>query len=102
MSDEIKDNLIAARALIDTPEKWHKGSMSGPGCLCAMGAVAKVIGWSYMGGTRIRSHPEVEHLRKQLPTGWWDVPKFNDAPETTHADIMALFDRAIAAQDVPA
>ena len=36
-------------------------------------------------------------LRAVAPTKQLSI--FNDAEATTHADIMALFDRAIAAQD---
>jgi hypothetical protein len=36
-----------------------------------------------------------------MPVRWQGRPvyAFNDHPDTTHADIMALFDRAIAAQE---
>ncbi|CDP50680.1 hypothetical protein [Devosia sp. DBB001] len=42
-------------------------------------------------------------LLAALPDGWSPdalsaIPDFNDDDTTTHADIMALFDRAIAAQ----
>jgi hypothetical protein len=46
-------------------------------------------------------------LKEALPQPWgvlkhpgYAVGEFNDHPTTTHADIMALFDRAIAAQPV--
>lgn len=100
----VRENLIAAKALIDTPEKWGKGEgFTEPvGCLCAESACAqaaapfqlvKVLSW--------------EALEKALPEPWrtrcvtedMAVHWFNDDPSTTHADIMALFDRAIAAQD---
>jgi hypothetical protein len=35
-------------------------------------------------------------LRAQLPPGWGAVHRYNDDPATTHADILGLFDRAIA------
>lgn len=93
----VRDNLIAARALIDTPEKWHKGSIGKGACLCAAGAVCKAVNWNYLTGDRLRRLPEMRALFDRLPTGFYDVPVFNDDPNTTHADIMTLFDRAIAA-----
>lgn len=97
----VKQNLIAARALIDTPEKWHRGSMRSDGCVCAMGAVADITkaagrtGW-------ISETREYKALRAVLPRAFNHVPAFNDDPATTHADIMDLFGRAIAACEVAA
>lgn len=88
----LKDDLIAARALIDTPEKWGKGvgtycRSTGPAC--AHEALRRSKG------------PGHETLRKYLsavlPQGFTFTTTFNDDPSTTHADILALFDRAIEA-----
>jgi hypothetical protein len=95
MTTSIRDNLIAARALIDTPEKWHKGSMRHNGCLCAMGAVADALRATGYNGW-IRDTYEFRELKRALPSGIGDVPVFNDLPTTTHADVLALFDRAIS------
>lgn len=102
MSKTVKENLIAAKALIDTPEKWGKGDYeTSPGCYCVLGAIAAATGHD----------PEEPWLdlpltiRKQLKLAMMDdaadmdLCDYNDHPDTTHADIMALFDRAIAAQD---
>jgi hypothetical protein len=91
----VKENLIAARALIDMPEKWGKGSYQEGGCHCAIGAVLKVQG---LLGISCFAGDEENALKAALPTLDM-VEHFNDHPFTTHADIMALFDRAIAAQD---
>lgn len=62
-------------------------------CWCAVGAV-------YAAATThpVRT-PALERLREALPgasrTG--EVEWFNDHPLTTQADVLALFDRAIAA-----
>lgn len=94
------DDLIAARALIDTPEKWAKGpGMWGSDRHCAhqallfrngaMKAVARAIPFRWK--------------LRQWVVGRWSVLcsaniiRFNDARSTTHADILALFDRAISA-----
>lgn len=97
----VRDNLIAARALIDTPEKWTKNakarnaagrSVSPAGgsavCWCGFGALVKVCG-----------PREAENVAYAAFHGPGNIAGLNDRPETTHSDIMALFDRAIAAQD---
>lgn len=38
-------------------------------------------------------------LERQLPDGFCDIETYNDHSATTHADIMALFDRAIEAAE---
>lgn len=95
----VKDNLIAAKALIDTPEKWGKEDYEPrPGCFCLAGALAKTFDLPAEPAT-CESGPEYRALYAQVPRGPWTGPvNFNDHPDTTHADIMALFDRAIAAQ----
>lgn len=97
----IKENLIAARALIDTPEKWGKGDgISAPkGCLCAESACFVAT------ESEADKNAAWEALEDALPEPWRTrcieedlaVHWFNDHPDTTHADIMALFDRAIEA-----
>lgn len=99
MSKTVKENLIAAKALIDTPEKWCKGRRhvfygytTPHGAVivkkyCAEGAMDAVGGLS----------PERQALLNQTPRAYGNVAEFNDSPDTTHADIMALFQRAIAA-----
>jgi hypothetical protein len=90
MSDVVK-NLKAAKVLIDTPEKWGKGSLQpADNCFCAIGAVMDVSMDWVAGANRLSEH---------LPDGFRRVVEYNDHPDTTHADIMALFDRAIAAAE---
>lgn len=88
----LREDLIAAKALIDTPEKWGKGEFEPrPGCYCAVGAI-----WKVTDGEGTRYVAPVFALWKVLPGDWTNAAGYNDDPETTHADIMALFDRAIA------
>jgi hypothetical protein len=93
-------DLIAARDLIDTPEKWTKG-IDQKGCaMCALWAVSTVTNpdassWSP------RWDAAAKALAAAVPSGvdrslGHPVVAFNDADDTTHADIMALYDRAIA------
>lgn len=94
----LAEDLIAAKALIDTPEKWGKGSPRRPaGCLCAMDALTKGV-YRRFGFNRFSAAESV--LKANLKRGAKHIAQFNDWPSTTHADIMALFDRAIAAAEV--
>ena len=90
----VHENLIAAKALIDTPEKWIKEHYVLEGCRCASGAVRFVESGGDEFGPLGEAHAA---MRMVLPAGFPSIPDFNDHPDTTHADIMALFDRAIAA-----
>lgn len=105
----LREDLIAAKALIDTPEKWaHQEPQRqhyGGACLCAMDALDKAIetnDLTYPNGLRLH-----QALEDALPVGFAlqdgaldsPVAQFNDHPFTTHADIMALFDRAIASAE---
>lgn len=94
----LADDLRAARSLIDTPEKWCRNEFFKGNACCILGAGQKATG---------RNAVDFEYykaLSVALPASFvpddsnWDgaVPQFNDDPATTHADIMALFDRAIA------
>ena len=94
----VKENLIAARALIDTPEKWAKGPHPDGGRMCALRAVERACGLTYADGWRC---PEGDALQSALEESGLGrvVGEYNDDRRTTHADIMALFSRAIAAQE---
>lgn len=88
----VKENLIAAKALIDTPDKWIKHAFERDGCFCAVGAV-RTVQKAETGRALDALYEAADELCGR------GVMRFNDAENTTHADIMALFDRAIAAQD---
>ena len=93
MSAASAEKLRRAKSLIDTPDKWIKGDrvrvVNNQRCYCAVGALE-------MAGARFRP------LVRALPGGSYTIVDFNDAPTTTHADVMALFDRAIAAEEADA
>lgn len=82
------DQLRTAKAFIDKPQKWRKGPAY-QGRLCALAALGRA---EMATGTNI----PCALLDRALPEGYGFVFALNDAPETTHADVMALFDRAIA------
>lgn len=58
---------------------------------CALTAVSAVV--HYDAGRANWAH---RRLDDNLPSGFDYVSVFNDSPSTTHADVLALFDRAIA------
>jgi hypothetical protein len=83
------DDLKAARALIDTPEKWIKGRMGdGLNARCALGAC-------YVVDACEKTLPAIYEFGG-IPHGF-RLAEFNDLYATTHNDILALFDRAIDA-----
>ena len=107
---KLADLLKAARSKIDAPEKWTRecyargedgfyADMHGADavCFCAMGAVRSLIPNSpsaWFVGDYVRNF-----INNHLPEGYRSIPAFNDNLDTTHADVLALFDRAIAAAE---
>lgn len=96
MSESLKDDLVAAKALIDTPEKWTKGIDHTRCRLCAMFAVYKAV------PTGRRTSDCETALCRKVPSSYRQVRAhpvvaYNDAASTTHANVMALFGRAILA-----
>jgi hypothetical protein len=90
-----KEVLIAAKALIDTPEKWCQYHSRLGKRMCASTALNSVdIPTGAYLASQIRQEARVAVL--QL-CGNVDIEVANDAPETGHADVMAWFDRAILA-----
>ena len=85
-----RDILIKARGLIDEPEKWCKGASKKGESLCAHNAVNKAAPRRVIGQRRIGFRSAIKALG-----GTTKLINFNDHPDTTHADIMALFDRVI-------
>ena len=86
----IAEGLRAAKARIDTPDKWWDGRSGGnPRTECAVIAVA-MVGVSTAGMRDL-----IRALR--VPEGslraHHELAKYNDTH--THAELMALFDRAI-------
>lgn len=92
----VKENLIAARALIEDQRSWSRG-LDGPG-MCAIMALEKAMG---LDRRCAYSTQEYTALNDALPAEWiksngrGSVGFFND--ERGHLATLALFDRAIAA-----
>lgn len=95
--------LRAARALIDTPEKWCQGTQGrdrnglrddrNPVSLCMVGACKVAAGVPLP-----TPYGDIAHIADFLAraTGAITPAAFNDRNTTTHADVIAAFDRAIA------
>jgi hypothetical protein len=92
--------LREARASINAPEKWAKGTYARDmlglpveshdlrACsLCVVGAIERTgcVG-------RLRQ----DAMSALRPDGWSSLDAWNDADGTTHADVMDRFDRTIA------
>lgn len=92
----LHDDLVAAKALIDTPRKWRKDGTLSQGRLCVVNAIIEAAGpvHSYPCEAAICDAMGVDAVSREV------IGNFNDRPATTHSDVMALFDRAIAAASV--
>lgn len=91
--------LVAARELLSDEKRWTKGNLAHDVdgddvrprskhavCWCVMGAVQKFsLGTWHQGGALNRIHGVVGG----------SIPEFNDAPTTTHADVLRVLDAAI-------
>ena len=103
-----KQTLIKARGLIDEPSKWPKlaWARNSHQVSCAMeNSDAQCF---CLGAALILSTPRLApmvidvEIINQLPEISGKVPSiadYNDHPDTTHSDIMNLFDRAIEAAE---
>lgn len=92
--------LRAARKHISDPAMWVKwnfsahgisGALKGEPC-CAWGAIK----WANQ-NDKEDTDPGTDYLEDALGNDY--IEDFNDHPDTTHADVLAAFDRAIAAAE---
>lgn len=112
----VAKRLIEAKKLIDTPDKWIKGSYYHAEdffgirkmMFCAVGAIYQAGTWEwrnedtntpmalYRPEDHIMANEAVEYLHSAAchPGG---IEGFNDDETTTHEEIMAVFDKAISA-----
>lgn len=80
----IKDDLIAARKLIEKPADWER--------LGGWNALLRVAGEE-------GAFPAYELLEQMTPTKLRHYRYYEIDPARTHGDIMRLFDRAINAAE---
>lgn len=105
--DHVTETLVKARELLSDPEKWAKEDFAytadeapvhpldpAATCFCLLGALERVTrnrdGLAYLDARQA--------IRGMLPGEHDCVPEFNDDPDTTHADVLAVLDKAIAAR----
>lgn len=96
--------LRKARAFIEDPAHWWQEQSYGDreeNCVCAAGAIYLAVnGWGPATPrltTTDETYAAVEALAHQ--TAQQTVFDFNDSPETSHADVLAAFDRAIESEE---
>ena len=94
----LSERLQAARGLIGTPEQWVKRTVArdAKGEDVAFDAATAVAFDSLGAVLRTGGVGAFDMLRVALPAGYTSVSKFNDNRQTTHADVMDLFDWGIA------
>ena len=106
--------LRAARDLISVPERWAKDfygytepfeedryvkladTYEQSVCFCSIGAVSAILGAKHEMGSlhglvNLMLAPGLPEEAKR----WGNVGMYNDTPETTHADVLRMFNRAI-------
>lgn len=92
--DAVGGVLLRARKLISNPRKWCKGAMQRDGAYCMLGAIAAVAAREYAGA----HHEALSAVGARTPGH--SIANFNDAPATTHAQVMAIFDAAIKSRRI--
>ncbi len=90
-----KEVLIAAKALIDTPEKWAHSDRE---LLSHKHCAVTALGFACSNGDGDWDTARLA-LKAALPDVFRGqyMSQFNDDPSITHTDVMAWFDRAIEA-----
>lgn len=91
MTTSVVQILTDARAKLEDPKNWTKGRFFGQDGYCALGAVVLVT--PSVQACALRSEV-IRALRAAV--GVESVIDFNDAETTSHADVLAMFDKAIA------
>jgi hypothetical protein len=95
-----RDQLVEAKKLIENKRHWIKEEAvkslgNGEYAFCAVGAVFTVEQMR----TTHRNNCIFGALRVNIPGNIGSVSFYNDARETTHQDILNLFDDAISTCD---
>jgi hypothetical protein len=95
--------LRAAKAKISDPADWHQEGtyVNASGCLCAQAALNRAFKTSeYNVSVHDQCFSHISKFVRKLHP-YYLVTSYNDDPETTHADIMNLFDDAAEMADAP-
>lgn len=123
----VAELLLAARRLIDDPARWTQQASArdarGIGTadllaacsFCILGAIGRACHsihgtrseWdlaakdSYVDAMLVMAGAVIDTRgdNDEVLSFWTRIADFNDAPTTSHADVMAIFDRALALAD---
>ena len=98
MTDPVLAALKAARGLIADPARWTKGVSARNANGVAVPPISTdACRWCTVGALdRVRANDATRvALSLALPTYHHSLIMYNDITTRTHADILALFDRAI-------
>lgn len=95
-TDATLRTLIAGRALLSDGRRWAKGDYCVGDTFCVVGALG--IRTDRRASRTDAQREAIFYLGAHVPKGHFRIADFNDNPTTTHADVLALFDRAIAAR----
>jgi hypothetical protein len=98
---ELRSGLVKAKHRLSRPESWAKNGGDCTDTFCA------ITSCNFIGGERecdayvaLWEALPAEAIKHKRDGALLDVFNYNDDPSTTHADIMALFDRAVSALDI--
>ena len=91
----ILEILKKARETLSEPDSWGKGVVwdrSNKNSYCAAQAIGESLSPDF-----VLYHKACQVFAVSIPLTEFDaIPDWNDAPERTHAEVLAAFDRAIA------
>lgn len=85
--------LRVAKELIQDESNWLKGEFTNSkGCYCALGALRAAEDM-----TTFWNEGAIDRLQKYVAynTTYSSVAVFNDAPDTTHTDVIEMFTKVI-------
>ncbi len=98
VTDSVLRELIAARTLLADPKRWAQGDYCVGDAFCMYGAIRHVRGAEATAQEGDCSATGI-YLAEFV---WMAIGRsahiYNDALSTTHEDVLALYDRAIAAR----
>ena len=97
--------ITDTKQLLSDPERWTKGAYARYGrdgkqiwpkeelakCFCLGGAVIKLTS----NASECNAITDVLNIQIRRGKKYYTLPQFNDAPETTHEDIIGLLDKAL-------
>ena len=104
-TERTREIITGIKQLLSDPDHWTKGAYARYGkdqapicpdhrsakCFCLGGALIRLT------RDTLECTAVADLLRGQMGCGkkYHTIPQFNDAPETTHEDVIGLLDRAL-------